>query len=170
MVRPRRTRTTSCYILTRPPLISLLAWNLSSMITAVFAIHAQQSEGLVRNTAELPRRRCLVSTPTFGLRHPVNQVCRCLVPEYASQPRRRVVSYGDELAPNHPGYHDEAYRTRRKELGVLALGYKQYASFSSAPLFSVRICVSVTYELSPQRTSDPSSCLHGARTRDLVSA
>lgn len=37
---------------------------------------------------------------------------------------KRVVSYGDELAPNHPGYHDEEYRRRRKELGLISLNYR----------------------------------------------
>jgi hypothetical protein len=35
------------------------------------------------------------------------------------------VSYGDELAPNHPGYNDPVYRARRKELGIIALQYRQ---------------------------------------------
>lgn len=37
---------------------------------------------------------------------------------------RSVTDYGDELAPNHPGYHDKEYRARRKYLGTIAFGYK----------------------------------------------
>jgi phenylalanine-4-hydroxylase len=37
---------------------------------------------------------------------------------------KRVIDYGDNLAPDHPGYHDAEYRQRRCQSGLLALQYR----------------------------------------------
>jgi phenylalanine-4-hydroxylase len=37
---------------------------------------------------------------------------------------KRAIDYGDNLAPDHPGYHDAEYRQRRRQSGLLALQYR----------------------------------------------
>jgi phenylalanine-4-hydroxylase len=43
---------------------------------------------------------------------------------------KRVIDYGDNLAPDHPGYHDAEYRQRRCQSGLLALQYRHKTEIS----------------------------------------
>ena len=65
-----------------------------------------------------------IAAPRRPPHPPPHPQLAALRPRGPAHRRRSVTDYGDELAPNHPGYHDKEYRARRKYLGTIAFGYR----------------------------------------------
>jgi hypothetical protein len=68
-----------------------------------------QSTLRVARLAQQPHRKASPAKPTAAVATPQTLLAR---------------SFGADLAPDHPGYHDEAYKRRRVEIAELARAHR----------------------------------------------